>query len=50
MPITDELPETALSVRQPLAWAIIHCGKDIENRSWRALCHGLELANRDLRS
>lgn len=24
----------ALSVRQPWAWAIIHAGKDIENRSW----------------
>lgn len=26
-------PATALSVRQPWAWAIIHAGKDIENRS-----------------
>lgn len=24
----------ALSVRQPWAWAIIHAGKDIENRTW----------------
>lgn len=24
----------ALSVRQPWAWAIIHAGKSIENRSW----------------
>ena len=24
----------ALSIRQPWAWAIIHAGKDIENRSW----------------
>lgn len=30
------LPEIALSVRQPWAWAIIHAGKDIENRSWHA--------------
>jgi hypothetical protein len=29
----DALPEFALSVRQPWAWAIIHAGKDIENRS-----------------
>ena len=29
------LPKLALSVRQPWAWAIIHAGKDIENRSWR---------------
>jgi hypothetical protein len=27
------LPCHALSVRQPWAWAIIHAGKDIENRS-----------------
>lgn len=27
------LPTIALSVRQPWAWAIIHAGKDIENRS-----------------
>lgn len=31
---TVTLPEYALSVRQPWAWAIIHAGKDIENRSW----------------
>jgi hypothetical protein len=29
-----ELPKLALSVRQPWAWAIIHAGKDIENRDW----------------
>lgn len=29
------LPAEALSVRQPWAWAIIHAGKDIENRSWK---------------
>ncbi|RUM42256.1 MAG: hypothetical protein DSY80_07435 [Desulfocapsa sp.] len=29
-------PHYALSVRQPWAWAIIHGGKDIENRSWSA--------------
>ena len=27
------LPPLALSVRQPWAWAILHAGKDIENRS-----------------
>jgi hypothetical protein len=26
----------AISVRQPYAWAIIHCGKDVENRNQRA--------------
>jgi len=36
------LPELALSVRQPWAWAIIHGGKDIENRSWQAVNHGLK--------
>ncbi len=30
-----DLPRLALSVRQPWAWAIIHAGKDIENRTWR---------------
>jgi hypothetical protein len=29
----QDLPRLALSVRQPSAWAIIHSGKDIENRS-----------------
>ncbi|MGD1882184.1 MAG: hypothetical protein ACFB11_07650 [Paracoccaceae bacterium] len=29
----QDLPPIALSVRQPSAWAIIHGGKDIENRS-----------------
>jgi len=27
------IPELAISVRQPWAWAIIYAGKDIENRS-----------------
>lgn len=31
------LPALALSVRQPWAWAIVHAGKDIENRSIFAL-------------
>lgn len=35
------LPSKALSVRQPWAWAIIHGGKDVENRSWQAMNHGL---------
>lgn len=29
-----DLPRLALSIRQPWAWAIIHAGKDIENRTW----------------
>jgi len=24
----------ALSIQQPWAWAIIHGGKDVENRTW----------------
>lgn len=42
----EELPELALSVRQPWAWAIIHAGKDIENRSWQAVNHGLRQRGR----
>jgi hypothetical protein len=33
------LPTIALSVRQPWAWAIIHAGKPVENRSAAALRH-----------
>lgn len=40
------LPELALSVRQPWAWAIIYGGKDIENRSWQAVNHGLRRRGR----
>lgn len=40
------LPRLALSVRQPWAWAIIHAGKDIENRSWQAVNHGLRQRGR----
>lgn len=40
------LPQLALSVRQPWAWAIIHAGKDIENRSWQAVNRGLEFRGR----
>ena len=40
------LPQKALSVRQPWAWAIIHAGKDVENRSWQAVNHGLKMRGR----
>ena len=33
------LPPLALSVRQPWAWAIIHAGKSIENRSAGMIRH-----------
>lgn len=35
----QELPELALSVRQPWAWAIIHAGKDCENRGPMMIRH-----------
>lgn len=35
------IPQKALSIRQPWAWAILYAGKDIENRSWQAMNHGL---------
>lgn len=39
--MNDALPALAISVRQPWAWALIHGGKDIENRPlfapWRPL-------------
>lgn len=41
-----DLPRLALSVRQPWAWAIIHAGKDIENRDWRAPNPGLKFRGR----
>lgn len=34
-------PRKALSIRQPWAWAVMFAGKDIENRSWQAMNHGL---------
>jgi hypothetical protein len=30
----------ALSIQQPWAWAILHAGKDMENRSWRTTFRG----------
>jgi len=30
----------ALSIRQPWAWAILHAGKNIENRSWNTKFRG----------
>lgn len=42
--LTMQLPDIALSVRQPWAWAIIHGGKDIENRSAFAVTKGAMVA------
>ena len=36
-------PPLAISVRQPWAWAIIHAGKDIENRGWGPSNPGLKV-------
>ena len=30
----------AISVRPPWAWAILHAGKDIENRTWKTKLRG----------
>ena len=35
----------ALSIRQPWAWAILHAGKDIENRDWRCKVRGRVLVH-----
>ena len=37
----DGVPSIALSVRQPWCWALIHAGKDVENRSEAAVRHGM---------
>jgi hypothetical protein len=42
----SNLPDRALSVRQPWACAILYAGKDIENRSWHAINHGLTVRGR----
>ena len=42
----NNIPRLALSIRQPWAWAIIHAGKDIENRTWQAVNHGLRQRGR----
>jgi hypothetical protein len=38
----------ALSIRQPWAWAILHAGKDIENRDWKDWNLGLRFRGRFL--
>lgn len=35
-----DLPDIAISIRQPWAWAILHAGKDIENRTWSTSFRG----------
>ena len=34
------LPDKAISIRQPWAWAIVYAGKDIENRDWTTKFRG----------
>lgn len=36
----NDLPRMALSIRQPWAWAILHAGKDVENRTWMSSFRG----------
>lgn len=36
------LPLDGISVRQPWAWAIVHAGKPVENRSWKKGNPGLK--------
>lgn len=38
--VMTDLPEYALSIRQPWAWAIINASKDIENRDWSTRFRG----------
>lgn len=35
----------ALSIRQPWAWAILHAGKDVENRMWSSKVRGTILVH-----
>lgn len=44
--MTQTLPELALSIRQPWAWAVIFAQKDIENRAWRQPNPGLHFRGR----
>lgn len=37
-----------LSIRQPWAWAVIHAGKDVENRSWPTKVRGRVLVHASL--
>lgn len=46
MTLDDDLPNIALSIRQPWAHAIIYFDKDVENRSWQAVNHGLTMRGR----
>lgn len=39
----------ALSINQPWAWAILHAGKDIENRSWPTKYRGDVLIHAGMR-
>lgn len=36
----SDIPIKAISIRQPWAWAIVHAGKDIENRDWNTSYRG----------
>jgi hypothetical protein len=38
--LTDLAKLPILSIRQPWAWAILHAGKDFENRNWSTSFRG----------
>lgn len=38
--ISQDAAYRALSIRQPWAWAVLHGGKDVENRGWRTSYRG----------
>lgn len=48
-PSKSKEPVRALTIRQPWAHAIVHLGKDVENRSWRANYSGLLLIHASAR-
>lgn len=37
---SDILPEWTISLKQPWAWAVLHAGKRIENRTWYSTRRG----------
>jgi hypothetical protein len=39
--LAERIPNRALSLKQPWAWAVIHGPKDIENRRWNTDFRGL---------
>jgi hypothetical protein len=38
--ILADLPPFAISLKQPWCWAMLYCGKDVENRRWQTRFRG----------